>query len=47
MQMSNTSSVKYREKYQDLSEEEKKSKQRYGRKWYKKLPEDEKKASWV
>ena len=30
--MSNTSSVKYREKYQDLSEEEKKSKQRYGRK---------------
>ena len=45
--MSNTSLVKYREKYQDLSEEEKNNKQRYGRKWDKKLPEDEKKASWV
>ena len=30
--MSNTSLVKYREKYQDLSEEEKNNKQRYGRK---------------
>ena len=30
--MSSTSSVKYREKYQDLSEEEKNNKQRYGRK---------------
>ena len=43
--MSNTSLVKYREKYQDLSEEEKNNKQQYGRKSYKKLPEDEKKAS--